>query len=119
MSEAEKYLLSCTCGEITTAAPSPAVGQTIHRFHGDPCYYEPIDWTAEDEAAERFAAIHQKQEERWQRVGQWYEEYFALKFMDDNLPKPQDALLGSRLRVQISIPHGDWVDYRRDGKYPK
>lgn len=79
--------------------------------------YEPLDWKAEDEAAERFAAIHEKQEERWQRVGRWYEEYFALKFTEGNLPKPQDALLGSRLRIQISIPHGDWVDWRRDGKY--
>lgn len=78
---------------------------------------EKLDWKAEDEAAERFAAIHEKQGERWQKIGRWYEEYFSLKFMDGNLPKPQDALLGSRLRIQISIPHGDWVDWRRDGKY--
>lgn len=57
---------------------------------------------------------------RLARIGEWYEQILSLKFMDDNLPKPQDALLGSRLRVQISMPPsmgGKWVDYRRDGKY--
>lgn len=52
-------------------------------------------------------------EERWQRIGRWYEQVLSLKFMEGNLPKMQDALLGCRLRVQIDMPHGEWEDYDR------
>ena len=49
---------------------------------------------------------------RFARIGQWYEEYFALKFMDGNLPTPQTPLYGSRLRVQIDTKEG-WEDWHR------
>lgn len=50
------------------------------------------------------------------RIGEWWEQVFLLKFAHE-CPTPRDALLGCRLRIQISLPHGDWVSWRRDGKY--
>lgn len=46
-------------------------------------------------------------------TGRWFREFFSLKFQEGNLPGPRDALYGSRLRVQIDNPEGDWEDWHR------
>ena len=51
-------------------------------------------------------------EQRWQRIGQWYEQVFSCHFMTGNLPGPKDVMIACRLRVQIENPEGDWEDWR-------
>lgn len=45
------------------------------------------------------------------RVGQWFLLSFQCRFMDNNLPRPGDALLGHRFRLQWKDIDGGWHDY--------